>query len=310
MEPYKLIITRDGPHIVGVKVFDVLITGSVLYTGRELIKDAYVYVKNGRVIDYGVSPVPEDYTYATLVLGGEGRIIVPGLTMIIDAPAYPLRIYRPSLKDRSGMYNLLSPSEAMTLSLPAIYEAHISGATTVLVEYKSLDIVAGLETGIGGFYGLAYPACLGEPPRHEAIPIVTVHGEGCDGEGIVEVRGDWGFIGDDRVLALFHRPTYSRLEGDPLEESARLRKAIGLGDPQVKRNERAEIAVFNSSRPPGVFLDRAGEDVIRRIYSTGARIESLMAGESILVDQGEHLYIVEKQFSEARRIGLRFLRRR
>jgi len=291
-------------------LFDVLVTGSALYTGAELVRDGYVYIRNGRVEDYGPSPVPEDYTYATLILGGEGRIIVPGLTMLIDAPAYPARIYEPSLRARAGMYSRLTPSEALTLSLPAIYEAHMAGATTVIVEYGSVELASRLEALIGGYYGIAFPSCLGEPPSSEAVPVVTIYGEECGEEGQIEARGDRGYHEGDPVLALFHRPSYTRLEGDPLIESAKLRRLLGLRGPSIHRGARAEIAVFDASRPPGAFLDRASEDVIRRIYSSGVRLESLIAGQAILVDQGEHLYIVEKQFSEARRAGLRLLERR
>lgn len=290
-------------------MFDVLVTGSVLYTGREIIRDGYVYVKNGKIIDYGPSPVPEDYTYVNLVLGGQGRIIVPSLTAVIDAPAYPLRIRRLSLGERARFYQETPPSLAATLSLPAIYEAHMAGVGHVITEYSSIELPNTLRSMIGGVYSLAYPSCLGEPPG-EPPGVVPVYGEDCEGDGIVEVRGDSGFTGGERVLALYHRLSYTRLEGDPLEESNRLRRAIGLGPAVIERDARAEIAVYDASRPPGMFLDRAGEEAVRRIYSSGARLETLMVGDAILVDQGEHLYIVEKHFSEARRAGLRILERR
>ncbi len=291
-------------------MFDILITGSALYTGSELVRDAFVYIKNGKIEDYGESPVPEDYTYATLILGGEGRIIVPGLTMVLDAPAYPVRIYKPSLEWRSRFYSMITPSEALTLSLPAIYEAHFAGATTILVEFTSIELPISLESKIGGYYGLAYPACREEPPRHESIPVLTLYGENCGAKGDIEVRGSQGYVDGEEALALFHRPSYTRLEGDPLTMSRRVRKALGLEGPSIEKGVRAEIAVYNASRPPGAFLDKAGEEVIRRIYSSGAKIESLIAGQTILIDQGEHLYIVEKQFSEARRAGMRLLKRR
>lgn len=290
-------------------VFDVLITGSILYTGREIIKDGYVYIKNGKIIDYGQSPVSEDYTYVNLILGGSGRIIVPSLTAVIDAAAYPLRLSSPSLKERVEFYGKIPPSEAVTLSLPAVYEAHMAGIGHVIIEYTSLELPNTLRSLIGGKYGLAYPSCVGKPPG-EPPSVITVYGEGCGESGQVEVRDGSGYVSGERVLALFNRATYSRLEGDPLTESNRLREAIGLKPATIEKNERAEIAVYNASRPPGMFLDKAGEDVIRRIYVSGARLETLMVGDAILVDQGEHLYIVEKHFSEARKAGLRILERR
>lgn len=290
-------------------MFDVLITGSVLYTGSELIRDGYVYVKNGKVVDYGQSPVPEEYTYVNLIIGGSGRIIVPSLTALLDAASYPVRLASPSLRDRVRFYQDMSPSEALAIALPAVYEAHMAGIGYIILEYTSLELPNTLRSQIGGRYGLAYPSCMGDPPG-DPPSVVTVYGEGCGDSGHVEVRGETGFIGGERVLALFHRKSYSRLDGDPLTESNILRRVMGLKPAGIERNERAEIAVYDASRPPGMFLDKAGEEVVRRIYVSGARLETLMVGDAILVDQGEHLYIVEKHFSEARRVGLRVLERR
>ncbi len=291
-------------------MFDVLVTGSILYTGQDIIRDGYVYIKNGKVIDLGKAPVPEEYTFVNLVLGGAGRIIAPSLTAIIDAVSYPIRMKQPSLPERLAFYERLGISEAVTLALPAVYEAHMAGIGHVIVEYTSLELPNRLLAEVGGRYGLAYPACKGGLIASETHIVVSLEGEGCNGEGLVHVEGPSGSIGGNKVLALFRRLTYSRLEGDPLEESNRLRRAIGLGPALIDKGVRAEIAVYDVSRPPGMFLDYANEDVIKKIYVSGARLETLLVGDSILVDQGEHLYIVEKHFSEARRRGTRLLERR
>jgi len=288
---------------------DILVTGSILYTGESVVKDGYVYVKNGRIIDLGGGGPPEDYTYATLLLGGPGRIIAPGLTAIIDAPAYPIRFLRPTLGSRVRLYHAMDDRTALTAALPAVYEAHLAGITRVVTEYTGPSLPYSLSNRVGGLYGLALPACTSQGVP-EALPSVAVSGEGCEGEAPLQVVGDEAYHGGEPVLALLRRTSYTRLPEDAYERSIRLRSLMGLPERVLEPGNPAELVVYNVARPPAMFLDYAGEEAIRKVYSSGARVESLVSGETVVVDQGDHLYIVERDFREARALLGRLLERR
>jgi len=284
-------------------VLEVLITGSVVYTGSEVVRDGYVYVKGGRVVAVGSGLPPEDYTFAHLILGGEGRVVAPSLTAIVDAPAYPWRFNVRGLGARVGLYRRLTQEEAFAASLPAVYEAHVHGVGRVVIEYSGAGLPGELAARVGGFYSLAYPACLGEAPS-SPFGVVTVAGEGCGGDATVAYSGGSARAGDGEVLALVGRAVY-RPSGEGVEDASnRLRRLLGLAPASIKEGSQAEIVVYNAARPPGMFLDRA-DDPARLAYESGLRAETLLLGDTVLVDQGEHLYIAEKQFSDARSLALR-----
>jgi len=284
-------------------VLEVLVTGSAVYTGSETLRDGYVYIKGGRVVAVGSGVPPEDYTFAHLVLGGEGRIIAPSLTAIVDAPAYPWRFALRGLRERVDLYGRLSQEAAVAASLPAVYEAHVHGVGRIVVEYSGAGLPGELASRVGGFYALAYPACLGGAPS-SPFGVVMVAGEGCEGEAQVVYSGGSARAGEGEVLALTAKPVYRPWGSGVEEASNRLRRLLGLGPATIKEGVQAEIVVYDASRPPGMFLDSA-EDPARLAYESGLRAETLVLGDAVLVDQGEHLYIAEKQFSEARSLALR-----
>ena len=281
---------------------DILVRGSLVYTGDEIIRDGYVYIKAGRVESVGESPVPEDLTYAALILGGEGRIIAPGLAMVADLLAYPIRLYKPNMAKRIKYYESMGIQALTTVAKPAVYEAHMSGATTLIIEAHTPEPIQKLAETVGGLYGIAAPACLDTSPHAAGLIASTrIADDSCPGEGL-------RYSND--ILALESRLTYT-LSGvsQAYERSSKLRSILGLPPQRIKKGSRAEIAVYNSSRPPGMLLDYSGEEVVKRIYESGIQVESLITGDHILVDGGEHLYIVEKDFKEARKVASRLLGR-
>lgn len=279
-------------------MIEVLVTGSIIYTGEEVIRDGYVYIKGARIVEVGSGTPPSDLTYAHLILGGAGRIVAPSLTAIVDAPAYPWRLLLRGLRDRAGLYERLPLREAVIASLPAVYEAHIYGIGRLVVEYRSEDLARELERVVGGYYHTAIPACL--PGRPESG--VRVADSTCSGEAEVEYEEGSAAAGSLGVLALAARPVYSPGPGAH-EASESLRRLLGLPPNSIREGGIAEIAVYNAARPPGMLLDKAPEAILKEIHGYGLTVESLLVGDSILVDQGEHLYIGEKQFKEARRLA-------
>lgn len=295
-------------------MIDILITGSVIFTGERLLRNGYVYVKNGKITAVGEGPVPEELTYATLILGGEGRAVVPGLAALAAASAYPLRLMKPSMSERVKFYREAGIKSLISAALPAIYELHMSGVTTIVVEGLKTDVPLELSKMIGGFYGLAVPACSGEEASFvPGIAAVSkIYSDDCPGDGDLKEEGGEIYKGSSRLLSFFNDLSYvSKMRSvDPWQASESLRRALMLPPQVIKQGRMAEIAVFDVSRPPAMLLDMGSEGEIRSIYSSGAKLESLISGEDVLVDTGEHLYIAEKQFREARSMAERLMKKR
>ena len=280
-----------------------LLMGSLLFDGERVLRDPFVYIKNGIVIDYGTSPVPEDYTFATLTLGGEGRVIMPGLAVIANPLAYPLRLFKPTMKQRSRYYVAMGREALLKVGLPGVYELHMSGATTIIVEAHTPEIPLDLAQKIGGFYGLAIPSCIEEAEIRGSESSIVLGSPEC-GPGDVEASSDSYPIIIDPIV---YNAGFIK---DVWRKNLRLRTLIDspLG---IEKGKRAEIIIYDLSKPPGMIPDfRVLEDAtkIASLYEAGLKIETLIAGQDVLVDGGEHLMIVEKHFSEARKVMKRILR--
>lgn len=271
----------------------VLINASAVYTGKELLKDAYVYIEDGVIKEVGPQPAPDEAQAATLLLGGEGRVVVPGLTAVADVAAYPIRFRRPNISERLQYYKSLSDRELFTASLPGVYELHLMGVTTIFVESLSPSLPVELSRRIGGFYGAARPSCA-EPYAVQPIlrGLLTIGGDGCPGGDVND--------GQDELLVLTGRPGYQLDSlGDVLEKSQRLRRLVGLQEARVEPQQVAELVVYDTSKPPAMMMYAAGPDEIKGIYLTHASVESVIAGMDILVEMGEHMRIGRKHLNEA-----------
>ena len=279
----------------------VLINASAVYTGKELLKDSYVYIEDGVIREVGPQPAPDELQDATLIIGGEGRLVVPGLTAVADVAAYPIRYQRPTLSQRMEFYRRLSDRDLFTSSLPGVYELHMMGVTTVLVESLSASLPLELARRIGGFYGVARPACSEEFSLQPILRgLVTIGDEACPGGELED--------GDRSHMVLTGRGGYG-LDGinDALGLSDSLRKLAGLPQATIEPGRQAEIAVYDTSKPPAMLIYRAGEEEVKRVYTSHAVLESLIAGMDILVEMGEHMRIGRKHLQEAtqlyRRLG-------
>ncbi|MEB3816981.1 MAG: hypothetical protein LRS46_03465 [Desulfurococcales archaeon] len=272
-------------------MFDVIITGSVVYTGSKVIRDGYVYIKGGVIRDVGEQPVPEDYTYATLVLGGPHRVLAPGLAVVADVVAYPLRFRSPSTGERIRLYEALHPRAQALLALPGVYELHMRGFTTIIVEALDPQVVFEIKSLAGGNYGIAVPACKGEVQA--ALPTLSVSLPGCSGEGSVT---------QDDILYIAGSPiqrALSSMDADTLwNKNLKLRELAGLPSGLIEPGQPAEIAIFDARKPPAAFLDYHPDRVLEA-YLVGATVETLIVGDEVIVDAGQHLNIVEKHLNMA-----------
>ncbi len=262
-------------------MIDILVTGDLVYTGSEIIRNGYVYIKNGKILDFGSGVPPQDYTYATLILGGGDRAILPALIAAGDPLRYAFRL----LKRDPGDCKIagLSAEEQFKLSLPYVYDAHLSGIGVLIVKSPSAELPLSLQEKIGGRYGFVkYEEC-GVMPG--AMPSGLV--------GAVEEL-DSGL--------LLEAPRRGLVQvGDPLEYSAKLASLLGIEPPMIKKNNLAMIVVYNLRVPPLFTLPP--EDSVSRLYGEGARVESLIVADEVLVDGGDHLWIVDKHFRDALNIA-------
>jgi len=295
-------------------LIDVIVTGSLVFVSEdEVIRDGYVYITNGVVRDFGAQPPPEDYTYASLVLGGQGRIVAPGLAAVADVASYVIRILRPSMADRVKFYKAMASRDLARAALAGVYELHLSGVTSIVVEGVGFELPGELRETAGGRYGLAYPACLGSPPSPPewSLGVLRVSDESCPGDSDLVVRSGRAYTRrGDEVLSLFTEVAYTLVRIDkPWDYSLNLRRALGSNGQRIERGGRAEIVVFDSRRPPGMLLDYAKDLDLNRVFSSGLRVESVLVGDEVVVDGGEHLNIVEKHFGDIRRLASRIFTR-
>ncbi len=283
-------------------MYSIMISGSALFTGEEVIRDAYVYIKDGIIKEIGERSKEMDLQEPSLVIGGEKRVIMPGLTAIASIASSPIRYYRPSMEERVRFYRLLSNEELFISSLPSVYELNMQGITTILGEAINPSFLVDLKEKVGGNYGVAIPSCVEGfkiPPALSGR--VKISGEGCKGEGIDELSQGY--------IIFTRRVTYSMsgLE-NPYEKSEALRKEAGLARNVIKEGVEAEIVVFDASRPPAMMVYKGGEDEVKALYSLAPKVESLVVGQELLVDIGEHLRIGGKQLKVAEELGERVYR--
>ncbi len=268
---------------------EILVIASKIYTGDRVLKGGYIYVKDGMIESLGEGPVPEDLTFAALILGGEGRVVAPGLALAADVAAYPIRHLKPAPARKRELYRSLGLEASFTSALPAVYELHVHGVTTIFVEYENPELATKLSETVGGSYGVAMNSCW------DFRTLETLRGL----SGAITA----GACGGPPMLE--SPPVYTPAVFEmPWKVSEEVRKAAGMEAGGIREGVRAELAVFNFSRPPGMLLDRHDID-LNTLYKLGLRVESLIVGDEVLVDGGEHLYIVDKHFSEARKLAER-----
>ncbi|MFP3230279.1 MAG: hypothetical protein RXS19_03530 [Caldisphaera sp.] len=271
----------------------ILITGSSIFTGKELIRDGYVFIDDGKIKEVGTQPVPDEMSEPSLVLGGKGRIIAPSLTAIADISTFLIRFFNLKMNKRIELYKMLSKKDLFTLSLPSIYELNMHGVTTIFAESIDVSYIIDLQDKLGGFFGIAAPSCVNNisvPPSLSGK--IEVKGYGCDGNGISEDSNDY--------LTLLGKGSYSLSKIDNVyEKSEKIRAIAGLPPNIIKENNKAEIIVYDTSRPPAMNYYKGTLDYIKNIYNENAIIESLLAGEDVLIDIGGHLRIGQKHLKEA-----------
>jgi len=260
---------------------DILVTGDTVFTGDEILPDGYVYIEDGKVKAVGSGLPPEDLTYASLILGGRGRIIVPAIAWPVDPVGYVLKT--PSCNPPSVPCTLrrsLGSNEAR-LALAAVLEANMHGVGIPLLVVSSPSVAVAVAEMLGSPMGALVPGECGpaEPhPRLAAVARPPREPSVCPARDLCR-------------------------SGNAYEASRELARALGMREPRIHEGGTAMIAIFDSTRPPLLGAAVRSVEDAGSVYGTGATAESLIVGEEILVEVGEHLYIVEKHVRDALRIA-------
>jgi hypothetical protein len=203
-----------------------------------------------------------------LILGGPGRIVLPGLSVVADPIMYPFR-HVPGI-DPCRIYEVLDTSKAFKLSLAGIYELNMMGVTGIVIRYKDKSLANSLKEALDGLFETYLYQCN-------------------DSQETLD-NADFVFV-DPRID--IHRIN------DLKEYSRNIAEKYGFGHFELREGSIANLAVFNSRKPPLFFITRHGYPEVEYIYKAGSRVESLIRGENIIVDSEEHLLIVEKHLREA-----------
>jgi len=262
-------------------MIDILIQGDIVFTGTELIRDGYVYISDGHVRAVGPGLPPEDLTYATLILGGPGRAVLPAIPWPVD----PLGYMRKTVECRPlalSCEERRSLSGGIDLYLPAIMEAHMAGIGMPLIVAPHPSIVARIRDAVGGEYGALIP--------EECGPL-----EGYS--GVLPMARPTGW---DSVCP---RVDLCRAR-DPYTRAVELAKSLGWREYVIKEGVKSMIAIYNLREPPLLGIRISTPEDAAKLYTLGATVESLIAGGDILVEVGEHLMIVEKHLNAALKSAL------
>jgi len=145
--------------LVKVLVTDATIL-TLSLTQAPVIPKGYVYVANGVIRAVGEGEPPEELRYPELLLRGEGRVIIPGLSSAFTVVTlYPFRFGLRGLKLNEWLHYFreLSRTDTYYVAGMAFIEMVMRGITSALVTDIYLDSVARAAADVGIYVTLAPP---------------------------------------------------------------------------------------------------------------------------------------------------------
>ncbi|MET1101140.1 MAG: hypothetical protein ABWW69_01480 [Pyrodictiaceae archaeon] len=146
-----------------------------------LKRKGFIVLEDGEVKAYGDAP-PEEYQYAELVIGGDGRVLLAGFTYIGSIEPYPIRHLAVRLDPIEFLYSDIArrlarvdPEKAYYSSLVALYELALSGFTEVVAIDPHPREIAEAMRKIGLHGAVLVPVgCSYQPPGwREALEAIT-----------------------------------------------------------------------------------------------------------------------------------------
>ncbi len=232
---------------ISVLVYDSVVAspGNNLY-----IENGYVYVEGGVIRGVGSGEPPMEYEAAELVVGGRGRLVVPGFaTAHTHLLLYPLRHLvehgDPASTELAGwVAERLGREEAYRLALLALYELTMHGVTMVVSMDPHTEAVARAmkAAGVRGVVAVPLPGCrYSRSDWREELEL------------LVERRGGGVDVG------------VAACTSDDVELGLRLKREHGLtlfGHPPVAhRDPRADVVLHaeeETGHPRSVYVPAPG----------------------------------------------------
>jgi hypothetical protein len=282
-------------------MLDVLIRGETIFLNEyESVNNGYVYIKDGVVEKIGSQPVPEEFEYATLVIGGPNRVVIPALGIAYtDMGLYDMHPYsRGFLRNRFGLLHQKKDSSILSSVNRGLFDLSIHGIAIVGVELPAYWIAVELEEKTG----VKVNAIMEKCPEDGIHCLIPMHlREKSPEANIVYLNSteETVFYKEKMAPALVNRfsynPCYMGAENLLLNtkiayESRGLEWGIYEGKPTY-------IAVFNFNEPPYYLTNLRAAD-ITDVLSTCKRVETLIVEKDIVVDAGEHLTIGKKDMGQ------------
>lgn len=259
----------------------IIVRGSLVsYPYGDVLRNAYLYLEGGGVQALGEEPAPPEHSYADLVVGGEGRLAVPGIVVGLVQPA--LHPFLPTLGNPSlvgRLKDLVDCSLAEKASLLTFSELALNGVS------------------LAGIQG-PYPECAVRAAERVGIQARVVGKDRVfePGGGVPEggfILGLGGRVSyDPRGLAV----EAARIIG--VEEAAKAlfrREALGL-EPYTVPGP-GDVAVLRPRIPQPIKTSSLHYALLSSVFD----VETLIVGGEPVVDGGELLTLDMSELEEAGR---------
>lgn len=346
--------------------------------GEGLIGRGYIYIEGGLIRSVGPGSPPEDLESPDIVIGGRGRLAIPGFIVLFTRLAlYPFRSLgaagSPQPRPIEEIISSMSPSDLQLISTISLAGLAMRGITTVLAVDKAVEPVVRAGESVG-LRVIAAPCLESDAERDEWAREISAaakkwhkrdkvssmvtgsicSGRAARGDELGSVPGDMPLIvyGDacfklrgDRILnvdpppecgvspdqsiytegympqwkpgsgygiyrepswSLYRHFTLARAMGySPLDvlgsATVWASAKLGLYSGVIEPGRPSDILILDISQPPWwVPSDALNEVVAAELVVSGApRIETVIVGDEIVVDNGELLTVGREVFSRA-----------
>ena len=275
-------------------MLDILIRGDTIFLDEyRSICNGYVYIKDGVVERVGPQPVPEEYEYATLVIGGPNRVIIPALGIAYtDIGLYDIHPYnRGSLENRFRLLRERDYSKVLSSINKGLFDLSIHGIAIVGIELSSYWMSVDLEDKTH----LKVNAIMEKCPEDHGYCIVPRHltDKGNEPNTVYLNSSESVVLYRDKIAPAFvNRFSYNPCGMGAEKLLINTRMAFDLRGLKWGIYERnpAYIAIFDFNEPPYYLANLRAADIID-ILSICKRIETLIVEKDLVIDAGEHLTI-------------------
>ncbi len=126
-----------------------ILTMSTKY--EALISRGYIFIDNGLIRSVGSGPPPEDLEIPDIVIGGKGKLAIPGLIALFSRLAiYPFRgILGRGVKDVGDIINNMGSNDLQLISTISLAALAVRGITTVVSVDRYVEPVVKAAESVG-----------------------------------------------------------------------------------------------------------------------------------------------------------------